>query len=197
VDALRQQLIDRIARSVAPSGDAVPAYDFMAICDDPRLQRRVAERWASADAPGVAAARPPRARSGAALRLGFVSSDYNNHPVGRLIVGLFERLDRRRFEIVAYATAPRSSDRFGARIENAVDHYRMLDPRDSAASARTLANDAIDVLFDLNGFSGGEAVRIFGERPAPVQINFLGYAGTLGSSAYDFIVTDRYCVPPE
>ncbi|HYT95747.1 MAG TPA: tetratricopeptide repeat protein [Casimicrobiaceae bacterium] len=197
VGTLRATVTDGAARGLTASDDIIPAYDFLAICDDPLLQRTVAQRWANTEAPGVAPSPPMRRSNGGRLRLGFVSSDYNNHPVGRLIVGLFERLDRRRFKIVAYATAPRSSDRFGARIENAVDHYRMLDPRDPAVSARTLANDAIDVLFDLNGFSGGEAVRIFGERPAPVQINFLGYTGTLGSSAYDFIVTDRYCVRPE
>src|SRR5947207_6565151 len=197
VGALRATVTDGAARGLTARDDIIPPYEFLAICDYPLLQRTVARRWANTEAPGVAPSPPTRRLNGGKLRLGFVSSDYNNHPVGRLIVGLFERLDRRRFEIVAYATAPRSSDRFGARIENAVDHYRMLDPRDPAASARTLANDAIDVLFDLNGFSGGEAVRIFGERPAPVQINFLGYTGTLGSSAYDFIVTDRYCVQPE
>jgi len=129
--------------------------------------------------------------------LGFVSSDYNNHPVARLVIGLFERLDRRRFEVVAYSTSAHPSDRFGERIEKAVDRYRRLDRRDQDASLRTLHTDNIDVLFDLNGFSGGEAIRLFAQRPAPVQINFLGYSGTLGSDAYDFIVTDRYCAPPE
>jgi protein O-GlcNAc transferase len=197
IGGLRTTITDGAARGLTAVDDIVPAYDFLAVCDDPLLQRTVAQRWANAEASDIAPPSPARSWKGDKLRLGFVSSDYNNHPVGRLVVGLFERLDRRRFEIAAYATAEKGNDRFGARIESAVDRYRMLDRRDPVASARTLANDAIDVLFDLNGFSGGEAVRIFAHRPAPVQINFLGYTGTLGSSAYDFIVTDRHCVPPE
>src|SRR5205814_5568604 len=140
--------------------------------------------------PHVAARPTARKRNGGKLRLGFVSSDYNNHPVGRLIVGLFENLDRRLFDIIAYATSTAAGDRFGTRIAAAVDRYRTLDRRDGAAAAGIVANDAIDVLFDLNGFSGGEAIQIFARRPARLQINFLGYTGTLGSSAYDIVVTE-------
>jgi predicted O-linked N-acetylglucosamine transferase (SPINDLY family) len=196
-DALRINIIERVAQGLSQPDDIVPAYDFLALCDDALLQRKVAERWANVDAPYIGARPPPQKRKGEKLRLGFVSSDYNNHPVGRLVVGLFERLDRQRFEVFAYATSAATTDRFDARINASVDRYRSLDRRDPDVGARAVASDAIDVLFDLNGFSGGEAIRIFARRPAPVQINFLGYTGTLGSPAYDFILTDRYCVPPE
>ncbi|HEY4139467.1 MAG TPA: tetratricopeptide repeat protein, partial [Casimicrobiaceae bacterium] len=192
---LRGQLIERVTHGLSRRDDVVPAYDFLAISDDPLLQRQVAERWASADAPIVSSTALPKKHSGK-LRLGFVSSDYNNHPVGRLIVGLLERLDRSRFEVAAYATSIGAGDAFGARIEAAVDRYRILDRRDSETSVRTLKGDGLDVLFDLNGFSGGEAIRLFAQRPAPMQVNFLGYTGTLGCAAYDFVVTDRYCVSP-
>src|SRR5204862_3930063 len=153
VGALRATVTDGAARGLTASDDIIPAYDFLAICDDPLLQRTVAQRWANTEAPGVAPSPPMRRSNGGRLRLGFVSSDYNNHPVGRLIVGLFERLDRRRFEIVVYATSPTGGDRFGARVEASADRYCMLDRRDPDATARILAGDAIDVLFDLNGFS--------------------------------------------
>jgi len=196
VDLLRTNVVEHAARgSVAPD-NIVPAYDFLSISDDPLLQRVVAERWASADAPAVSPATIRRKKAGK-LRLGFVSSDYNNHPVGRLIVGLLERLDRGLFEIAAYATSTTSGDGFAARIEAAVECYRTLDRRDTGTSVQALKADAIDILFDLNGFTGDEAIRLFAQRPAPVQINFLGYTGTLGSDAYDFAMTDRYCVPPE
>ncbi len=195
VPALRAQVVQRVTQGLSGRDDVVPAFDFLAISDDPLLQRQVAERWMSADAPKVSPRTPAKAHAGK-LRLGFVSSDYNNHPVGRLIVGLLERLDRTRFDIAAYATSITVGDAFGARIEAAVDRYRVIDRRDPGKSVRTLRDDRLDVLFDLNGFSGGEALRLFAQRPAPVQINFLGYTGTLGCDAYDFIVTDRYCAPP-
>jgi predicted O-linked N-acetylglucosamine transferase (SPINDLY family) len=171
-------------------------YDFAAIVDDPALARRVAERYATTEA-GLEAATPAvRRGSRARLRLGFVSSDYRNHPVGRLIVALIERLDRTRFDVSVYSTGP-AEDITGARLAAAGAAPRELARRDVAGAVARLRADAVDVLFDLNGFSGGEALRIFAARPAALQVNFLGYTGTLGSPAYDCIVTDRYCIPQD
>ena len=197
LDALRARIIDRVAGGLTGPADVVPGYDFLAVCDDPLLQRTAAQSWARGEAPDVALSPPPARKVATRLRLGFVSSDFGNHPVGRLVIGVLERIDRNRFEVFAYATAHQAGGEFRARIEHNVDRYRLLDRGDPDAGARALRADAIDVLCDLNGFSGGEAIRIFARRPAPVQINFLGYTGTLGSAAYDFVIVDRYCAPPE
>jgi len=201
VDALREALVARVAR---PDWMGVAAaYDFVAVCDDPALQRRVAERYAASEVAAARASPPARVGPGAGgaigdrsarIRVGFVSSDFSDHPVGRLAVGLLERLDRARFEVVAYATRPWRDD-VGARIARAVERCVPLPLADVAAAAATVRADGIDVLLDLNGFSGGEALRLFATRPARCQVNFLGYTGTLGSSAYDAIVADAYCVP--
>jgi predicted O-linked N-acetylglucosamine transferase (SPINDLY family) len=201
-------LRDALTASVADprwSGTA-SGYDFIAVADDPALQRRVAERYAASEGAGLPVApragtdtsAPTTARhaSPARLRLGFVSSDYRDHPVGRLVVALLERLDRTRFDVIAYTTGP-AGDVTGARLAAAGAGPHALARRDVTGAVNRLRADAIDVLFDLNGFSGGEALRIFAARPAPLQVNFLGYTGTLGSSAYDRIVTDRYCIPPQ
>jgi len=181
-------------------------YDFTAVVDDPALQRRVAERYAATEDAGSSvattagidswAATPSRRARPARLRLGFVSSDYRDHPVGRLVVSLLERLDRKRFDVSAYTTGP-ADDVTGARLAAAGAGPHALARRDVSRAVDRLRADAIDVLFDLNGFSGGEALRLFAARAASLQVNFLGYTGTLGSRAYDRIVTDRYCIPPE
>ena len=200
VPALRAELVARVAAS-AWDGSA-SGYDFTVVCDDPALQRRVAERYAASEAgpatPASTSARSFTAPGDAStrVRVGFVSSDYRDHPVGRLAVPLLERLDRGRFEVFAYSTG-RADDVVGNRIAGAGVRLAALPRRDPPAAASRIRDDGIDVLIDLNGFSGGEALRIFGARPAALQINFLGYTGTLGSAAHDAIVTDRYCVPPE
>jgi len=76
-----------------------------------------------------------------------------------------------------------------------VDRCVPLATADAAAAAARVRADGIDVLLDLNGFSGGEALRVFAARPARCQVNFLGYTGTLGASCYDGIVADGYCIP--
>ena len=195
VARLREELIAAVA-DPHWSGSA-SGYDFVTVCDDPRLQRRVAERYA---APEVAAVTPlpavalPADRS-ARLRLGFVSSDYRDHPVGRLIVGLLERLDRARFDVLAYTTGC-TDDVMGGRIAAAsTGGLHALPRREPHAAAQKVRADGVDVLFDLNGFSGGEALRLFAARAAPLQVNFLGYTGTLGTGVHDLIVADRCSIP--
>jgi len=196
IESLCSRLEQSIARADPAKLPPIPAYDFLALCDDPDLQRRVATSWSAPEAAKASAyARTvPVAGSARRITLGFVSSDLGEHPVGRLVVGLLERIDRSRFEVVAYATSQGAIENpQRARIAASVDALRTLPRIDPVVAADAIRNDGIDALFDLNGFSGGEALRIFAQRCAPVQVNYLGYPGTLGCAAYDFIVTDRYC----
>lgn len=196
-DALSTCVVAGVATARDGGVAVVPAFDFLTLCDDPALQRVAAQGWgADAVAGVVPLALPPRGAQ-PRLRLGFVSSDFGNHPVGRLVVALLERLDRRAFDVQAFATADDPGNVHRQRLARAVDRYAVLDRADAAAAARAVAAADIDVLFDLNGYSGGEAARIFAHRPARLQLNFLGYTGTLGTSTYDGIVADHYCIPDD
>jgi predicted O-linked N-acetylglucosamine transferase (SPINDLY family) len=192
---LRARVVDGVRAARGRASDVVPAFDFVGVCDDPMLQLVAARSWAASEVAGVAPLARRARKTRRKIRLGFVSSDFGHHPVGRLAVALLERLDRERFDVLAFVTTDEVRDAFRMRAERAVDRFAVLDRRDAEKSARALAREDIDVLFDLNGYSGGEAVRIFAHRPAPLQINFLGYTGTLGSPHYDAIVCDDYCVP--
>ncbi|MET0732304.1 MAG: tetratricopeptide repeat protein [Casimicrobiaceae bacterium] len=197
--ALRARLIAGVAASASQgrATDMVPAFDFLVLCDDPALQLTAARGWSASEVAGIAPLAPRPRRASRKLRLGFVSSDFGNHPVGRLVIALLERLDRERFEVIAFVTTAETRDAFRLRAERAVDQFAVIDRSDPARCAQALRAEAIDVLFDLNGYSGGEAVRIFAHRPAPLQVNFLGYTGTLGSPHYDVIVGDAYCIPAD
>ena len=193
--ALRARIIDGVRAPRGRGRDTVPAFDFICVCDDPMLQLAAARSWAASEVAGVVPLTHRARKSHRKVRLGFVSSDFGHHPVGRLVVALLEHLDRQRFDVLAFVTTDEVRDAFRMRAERAVDRFAVLDRRDAAKSARALTNEDLDVLFDLNGYSGGEAVRILAHRPAPLQVNFLGYTGTLGSPHYDAIVCDDYCIP--
>ena len=170
----------------------MPPYILLAICDDPALQPAAARRWAwPAREPGPAAARPRDAR----LRLGFVSSAFHDHPVPRLLVDLLERLDRERFRVHAYALGRGPDDALRARIERAVDVFVELGHLSTAEIVGRIRGDGIDVLFDLTGHTGQARPDVFAARPAPLQVNYLGYAGTLGARYWDFVITDPYTTP--
>ena len=172
-------------------------FPFQAISDDPAIELNVARRWATSEFLPASPARPPRRTTGGPLRLGFVSADLHGHPVGRLIVGLFERIDRRRFEVYAYSSGKDTDDDVRKRIVAAVDHFRSFPVVDFFEIADAIRDDGIDIAFDLTGFTAGAVLSAMQLRPAPVQVNFLGYTGTLASPAIDWVITDRFCVSPE
>ena len=171
-------------------------FAFQSVNDDPAIELTTARRWVGQEMLPAAAKRPPRRAPDGKLRLGFVSADLHGHPVGRLIVGLFERLDRERFEVYAYSTGMETRDETRQRITGAVDRFRGFPVIDFFEIADTMRADGIDVAFDLTGFTAGSVLSVLQLRPAPVQVNFLGYTGTLASPAIDWMITDPYCVPP-
>jgi protein O-GlcNAc transferase len=140
-------------------------------------------------------ARAPRARGGP-IRLGYVSSDFHEHATSYLIAELFERQDRARFSPFAYSYGPddgspmrrRLLDTFGSRF---VDAREMS----AAALARQVRADRIDVLIDLKGYTLYARSEVFAYRPAPIQVNFLGFPGSLGSPVYDYIIGDPVVTP--
>ena len=140
-------------------------------------------------------ARGPRVAS-KKLRVGYVSSDFRDHAVAWLAIGLLENHDRERFEVFAYSTAasPQPSQ-VGERIARAVDTPVNASRMTGRAIAERVAADGIDVLVDLGGHTGSGRLDILAYRGAPVQGHFLGYAGTTGASFVDFFVADEVTVP--
>ena len=196
--AHRDRVLEIARRIDGEPTEHLQPFVMLTLTDDPALQLAAARSATRHAAPHPARDSPvPLRRRGSRLRLGFVSSDFRNHPVGRLVAGLLERLDRRSFEIAAYAVGTERPGPIAARIVRASDRFVNVGWHLGADLARRIRDDGIDVLFDLNGYSGLHLVDTFSWRPAAVQVNFLGFTGTLGCSAYDFIVADSYCIPAE
>jgi predicted O-linked N-acetylglucosamine transferase (SPINDLY family) len=191
---------DAIVAAVASFAErprqSVPPYLLLAICDDPSLQLVAAKRWAWPQ-PQAAHARAVLRQRGAEdrLRIGFVSSAFHDHPVPRLLVELLERIDRSRFEVYAYSLGRGAADALRERIQRAVAALVELGHQSTAAMVDRIRADGIDILFDLTGHTGQARPDLFAARPAPVQVNYLGYAGTLGADYYDFVITDAYTTP--
>jgi predicted O-linked N-acetylglucosamine transferase (SPINDLY family) len=129
--------------------------------------------------------------------VGFVSSDFREHPVARLAVECWERIDRERIETFAYSLAPADQTALGQRAGRAFDHFVDCWAESVEAIARRIRADGIDVLIDLNGYTTSERSEVFALRPAPVQASWLGYLGTMGAPWYDYIITDRFVCPLE
>jgi predicted O-linked N-acetylglucosamine transferase (SPINDLY family) len=129
------------------------------------------------------------------LRIGYVSSDFYDHATAYLIAELIERHDRDRFEIHGYSYGPDPGGAMRARLVSAFDRFTDIDAlahRDAAARIRA---DDIDILVDLKGHTHRARPKILAFRPAPVQVNYLGFPGTMGAPFIDYIVADDFIVP--
>lgn len=131
------------------------------------------------------------------IRLAYVSPDLREHPVGHLMAGVFEHHDKSRFETLAISLGPDDGSRLRGRMVQAFDHFidaRALGARQIAEKMRDME---VDIAVDLAGYTSDARIEIFAQRPAPVQVNFLGYPGTLGVGFMDYILADRHVIPPE
>jgi predicted O-linked N-acetylglucosamine transferase (SPINDLY family) len=128
------------------------------------------------------------------LRLGFVSADFCRHAVGFLLVGLLENLDRGSFEVIGYANR-RHRDDLTERIAATACQWRDVATLSDDALAAQIRADGVDILFDLSGHTAGNRLLVFVRRPAPLQVTWIGYVGTTGLDAIDYLIADRYHVP--
>lgn len=129
------------------------------------------------------------------LRLGYLSSDFHDHATAHLMAEVFELHDRNRFEVTAYCFSRRDGSAMRQRLERAFD--RMVDLRtlDHRQAAEQIHADGIDILVDLKGYTQGARPPILAHRPAPIQVNYLGYPGTMGASFIDYILADSVVLP--
>ena len=131
------------------------------------------------------------------LRIGYVSADFRDHPVGQLMLPIFETHNRERVEVFAYSLSEDDQSVYHEKIRQCVDQFRDFSSVDSREAARQIQADGIDVLVDLMGHSNQNRLGIFALRPAPVQVTYLGYPGTTGGHFMDYLIADPIVVPLE
>lgn len=153
--------------------------------------RRVADQYAGA-ATGAQLVNPPI--PGRRLRLGYVSGDFINHPVGYFLARVLPAHDRQAVEVFCYSNKL-GEDEMTDRLRRSADHWRSIVGLADADAAHLIATDAIDILVDLSGHTRRNRLGLFAHRAAPVQVCWLGYFGTTGLSTMDYVLADRYVVP--
>ncbi|HEX3535756.1 MAG TPA: tetratricopeptide repeat protein [Stellaceae bacterium] len=131
------------------------------------------------------------------IRLGYLSQDFREHPVAHLLAELIERHDRSAFEVAAYSYGPDDGSDIRRRLVAAFDRFVDITGIGDAAAAERIHANGIDILIDLNAYSGRPRTRIGALRPAPVQVNFLGYPGTMGVDFIDYIIVDPVIAPAD
>jgi predicted O-linked N-acetylglucosamine transferase (SPINDLY family) len=182
---------------------SIQPLSMAAYTDDPLLQLGAAWLYIKTDiaavAPGHGADRrhAPIELSGRRLRVGYVSSDLRDHAIGYLMAELFELHDREAVEVFAYyCGVPSEGSALTQRTKAAVEHWIDIRGMDDDTAAARIAADGIDILVDVNGLTKDARTGVFARRPAPVQVNWLGFPGSMASPYHQYIIADDYIVPP-
>lgn len=156
-----------------------------------------ARRWARVKVQGVAALSrgPWMPAPDGRLRIGYLSSDLREHAVAHLFAELLELHDRVNFAVTAYSTGADDGSAMRQRLMRGVERFVDLRGRSDADAARVIAGDGVDILVDVNGYTAFARTGIMAARPAPVQVNWLGYPGTMGAPFIDYLVADPVVIP--
>ena len=135
--------------------------------------------------------------SGNRIRVGYVSMDFRSHPMAYLMTDVLEKHDRDKVEIYAYSYGPPDNSPERQRFMEVVDHFIDIQNMTDDEAAHHINKDGIDILIDRKGYTYGSRLGILAHRPAPIQVNYLAFGGTMGVDFIDYAVVDSFVVPPD
>lgn len=188
-------LLPRLTAEIAAGRSLIQPFVLMGYTEDAALLRRCAETYVHHVAPRQPSLSDGKAYGHDRVRLAYLSADFHQHPTAQLMAELFERHDRTRFEVSAFAFGPDDNSAMRKRLVAAFDSFEDVRGLSDLDVAQLLHSREIDIAVDLNGHTHDARPGIFSHRPAPVQVNYLVYPGTTGASFMDYILADRIVLP--
>lgn len=178
----------------------ITPFSFLTTPSTAADQRQCAEQWANNTLLPYIKIREQLGftfpvSTGQKIRLGYLSADFHEHATAYLIAELFELHARDDFEVFAYSYGIDDNSAMRKRLITACDRFIDISHLTDQDAARQINQDNIDILIDLKGYTQNARDHILALRPAPIQINWLGYPGTLGADFVDYIIADDYIIP--
>ncbi len=131
------------------------------------------------------------------IRVAYVSADFHEHPMAWLMAGLFEQHDRSKFETIAISFGPDEPGPTRDRLVNAFEHFHDVRQESPGEIARLIRDMEVDIAIDRKGYTTDCRTGIFALRPAPIQVNYLAYPGSMGAAYIDYIIADRFVIPED
>ena len=189
----------RLVAAVDAGVEGFTPFSFLAESATPAQQLRCARSFARQFAREAArhtdSVMPAPASNSADLRVGFVSSGFNEHATGLLVVELIECLRSTGITAIAFATTADDRSELRRRLTRAFAEFHDASGISPAAIAQKIREARIDILIDVDGYCMASLPGIFALRPAPIQVNWLAYPGSLGAPWYDYLIADAYVIP--
>lgn len=182
--------------SVRNKKENTDPFTFLGISSSPDDQLQNAKLWVAEKCPVSQEPIWRGERYGHdKIRVAYVSADFGEHVVASVIAGMFECHDKSHFDTTAISLGPDDNSEMRRRLKASFEHFIDVDTYSDDQIADLIRKSEIDILVDLMGFTAGSRPNIFARRPAPVQVNYLGYLGTMGAEYIDYIIADRFVIP--
>jgi predicted O-linked N-acetylglucosamine transferase (SPINDLY family) len=192
-DAERARLIASLRQ-----GRIVQPFDLLSVSASASEQYGCARLFSERNLPGAGRdeARRPRPAHDR-IRLAYLSADFRQHPMSFLMAEIFERHDRSRFDVTAIAIGLDDGSDMRRRLQAAFEHFIDARSLTDEQIARLIEESETDILVDLMGYTKGARTGVVARRPAPVQVNYLGFPGTMGTRHIDYVIADRVVIPDQ
>lgn len=184
-----------LEEKVAQGESATTSFSFLSISGSPILQKKAAEIWTQKKVEVHSVVPIPRQPRHGKIRVGYFSADFREHAVSYLMAEVFERHDRDRFEIMGFSLGQNTADPMRTRISSAMDRFVDIQPMSDLDVVRLGREIGLDIAVDLTGYTQHNRTGIFARRVAPVQVNYIGYPGTMGAQFMDYLIADDMLIP--
>jgi protein O-GlcNAc transferase len=191
-------LILAIDRDIASGNPSTEPFGWQAVAESQRSLQLCAELYNRQKFPaniGFQMRRPPA--NDKIIRIGYLSGELREQATSHLIVGVFEHHDHSRFEIYGFDNGWDDKSAIRKRINASMHHVIDISRLGDLSAAAAIRENQIDILVNLNGYFGKHRTRVFAQRPSPIQVNYLGFPGTLGANYIDYVIADQLVVPRE
>ena len=187
----------QVITSIMARQEGYKPLSFLAVSDSAAAQLSCAEVFAETHHyQAIKYNHTPSQSAAKKIKLAYISADFRDHALTILMVELFERHDRERFEVIAISLKQGSSSSIGNRVVKAFDQFIDATAMSDTEVADLIVELKIDIAIDLMGYTANSRTDILCFKPAPIQVNYLGYPGTMGLKVIDYIIADQFVIPP-
>jgi protein O-GlcNAc transferase len=188
--------VERLLATVRDGKPASTPFTILGVPSTPADQLQCAASFVQ-DQPSFAAMWRGEIYSHTRIRVAYLSADFHDSAMGNLLAGLFEQHDRSRFEVSAISFGPEQNSPMRNRLKKAFEHFIDVRQESDQEIADLVRRLEVDIAVDLMGFTKSNRLNVLARRPAPIQVNYLGYPGTMGAGYMDYILADPTVIPDD
>ena len=188
--------VARINDGIREGRKVTEPFVYQAISESPADLRSCSVIYAGDRYPARAAIAPKTATAGK-IRIGYLSGEFRDQATAYLTAGLYECHDRERFDIVGFDNGWDDGSAIRKRLNASLGRIVDISLLSSRSAAEAVKAEGIDILVNLNGYFGEHRMDVFAQRPAPIQVNYLGFPATLGADYIDYLIADRIAIPED